>query len=124
MLSKVCFDKYIAELEEHFNKKLSDFARAIYYKKLENLEDTEFVSGVANALSKYPCGNFFFPSAEQVKELALGGISENRSAYKVAGALPSAEARMSEEECIENRRKLYKMIKGVGSLSSKSSSKS
>jgi hypothetical protein len=104
----------INELESFYNKELSQLVRKIYQSELSKLQGKE-AHILVNCLKKYPAKMGFFPSIDQLKELA-GIPQENAQAYQYHAALPSEEMKMTEEQRLENIKRLNNLIKNIGKI--------
>ncbi len=105
MISDAKFNSAIALLQEHFNRTLPEKTIAIWREYFnENLTDEQLTRGIKLAIVE----NKFMPTAKEVVDLSKQD-GEMLRAYEVRNALPSAEMRMSEEERLENIRKLKAM---------------
>jgi len=104
----------IAELESHYEKKLTDFTKQLYEARLSVLSPEQIQLAVTRCIVKYPLGYRFFPSPEQLLELVRGDAPPGENWKKQAqNALPSEELNMSEEQRLENIRRFNEMAKSI-----------
>jgi hypothetical protein len=107
---------WIQELEDFYEKQLSDFARAVYESKIQQagLSQEQIQNAIANCFCKYPLQYRFFPSAEIIIQLGKDNIPlENSSAYGAVNSLPSSELRMTEEERLSNIKRINEIIRSI-----------
>ena len=105
----------IAELEAHYNKSLTDFAKKAWYEKLKRLTESQLYAATVNAITDHN----FMPTAQQL--LDMGGAYNGNPGENWVGqqsvttdylALPSTEinvANLTPEQVQANIEKAREM---------------
>lgn len=110
MISQSKFEAALRLLQTHFNKQLNENVIAIWQEYLNQyLNDQQLTTAVKLAIAECE----FMPTAKKLVELGCKS-NENHQAYQEFKALPSQEMNMTEEERLENLRKLKAMWDGIG----------
>lgn len=106
MLTHEEFKSCIQELEQFYNGNVMNggILEATWFQALEKLPLQQLQSAVAKCFKKHPRAYNFFPSPDQILELAKGEYrppGENVMGNFTLNALPSSEDRLTPEQKAE-----------------------
>lgn len=94
LVTEDVFAEKLLELEQFYDKRLTDFARLAYKTKIgecRDIDNVAFIKAVLFCIGKHSAGGKFFPSADKIIEYAVG-TPEERVARQNQKALPPASS--------------------------------
>lgn len=102
LVTEIEFQKYIAELEDYYEKKLTNFAINVYRERIsqcQEMDDKSLQIAVTKCINNHACGEKFFPSAEMLIQYGLENNAE-KEMNKTVNYLEQIELLKKSDEII------------------------
>jgi hypothetical protein len=107
-MNQEAFVEILGEIEKHFGKKLSTFAKNAWFEKLSELSEDQFYETAKEVV----CVSRFMPTCQDLTKIAAQLPRHTSSQPVVTSTEPAIV--LTEEERLANIKKIREMVEKIG----------